>query len=87
MTTQNQFPNRMSRSEASEYLWQIHGLKYATGTLAKLAHTGGGPGYRKAGLRRTLYDQEILDQWAKEKLGPVLRSSADKSSSGLSQNE
>ena len=45
-------------------------------TLAKLAVTGGGPMYRRAG-RIPLYSIEDLDRYAEEKLGKQVRSTSD----------
>ena len=53
----------LNRREASEYLFQRHGIRRSYGTLSKLAITGGGPRFRKAN-RVPLYDILELDQWA-----------------------
>ena len=55
----------LSRQEASQYLLERHGIRRAPGTLAKLASQGGGPSYRRAGLRQVIYDVPQLDQYAK----------------------
>ncbi len=65
-------PPRLRRWEASAYLENVHGLRVAPATLAKLASIGGGPGFHKD-HRVPLYSVEELDRWAKERLGPLLR--------------
>lgn len=57
-------PPRISRAEASAYLLAKHGISRTPATLAKLAVIGGGPAFRKAGIRRVLYDVVELDRWA-----------------------
>lgn len=53
----------LDRREASQYLLEIHGIRRAPGTLAKLASVGGGPLYRRAG-RQAIYDVPALDAYA-----------------------
>jgi len=57
--------NSLSRPEASQYLWETHGVKRSPGTLAKQASQGGGPKYRRVGLRQVIYDVPHLDEYAK----------------------
>jgi hypothetical protein len=64
------------RSEASAYLKENYGLSYTTATLAKMAVVGGGPPYH-AGPRFPLYPEAPLDAWARQKLGPLVRSSSE----------
>lgn len=63
------------RTEASAYLFEAWGLEYKPQTLAKLACTGGGPVFRKAG-RYPLYDKADLDAWAKSLLSPRMTSTS-----------
>lgn len=71
------YPVRMRRAEASDYLMEQHGLSFTPATLAKKASLGGGPKFRKAGARVALYDRSELDRWAQEILGPELSSTSD----------
>jgi hypothetical protein len=66
----------LERADASEYLLRNYGLSYTPATLAKLATVGGGPAYH-AGSRYPLYPEASLDQWAMQKLGPLVRSSSE----------
>jgi hypothetical protein len=70
------------RAEASAYLKTAYGLSYTPGTLAKLATLGGGPAYH-SGSRFPLYPEISLDQWAQQKLGPLVRSSSEAAASSL----
>lgn len=62
------------RKGAAEYLLKKYGFG-ASATLAKLAVTGGGPEYRKAG-RMPLYAEDSLDAWALSKIGAPRRSTS-----------
>src|SRR5437588_7323355 len=64
------------RAAASTYLWEEWGIERAVGTLAKLAVTGGGPRFRKAG-RVPLYDPADLDAWACDLLGEPVTSTSE----------
>ena len=64
------------RDAAAEYVRTQWGIPCSPKTLAKLAVTGGGPVFRKAG-RTPLYPQDGLDAWASGKLGPRIRSSSE----------
>jgi hypothetical protein len=70
-----EFPKRMPRRQASEYLHAEHGIRVAWQTLAKLAITGEGPAFLKDG-RFPLYEQSDLDAWAEKRLGKAARSTA-----------
>lgn len=56
----------LDRTEAAEYL-TARGLRVSKNTLQKWATTGGGPAYRRFGLR-AVYQQADLDAWAEAKL-------------------
>ena len=58
-------PPEENRQEAIQYPLERHGIRRAPGTLAKLASQGGGPSYRRAGLRQVMYDPPQLDDYAK----------------------
>jgi len=64
------------RQAAAEYIESAWGIPCKPKTLAKLAVVGGGPVFRKAG-RTPLYPEDALDDWAKNKLGPRVRSTSD----------
>ena len=70
-------PNRpLSRREASNYLYERHGIRRSYATLSKLAVIGGGPCFRKAN-RVPLYDVLDLDEWAKEITSAPVRSTSE----------
>jgi len=56
----------LDRNEAADYLTG-RGLRVSKNTLGKWATTGGGPVYRRFGLR-AVYCKEDLDAWAAAKL-------------------
>jgi len=56
----------LDRREAAEYLTS-RGLRVSKNTLQKWVTTGGGPAYRRFGLR-AVYTQADLDAWAETKL-------------------
>jgi hypothetical protein len=71
-------PTRLLRRyEASAYLKATWGLDRAVATLNKLACIGGGPAFRMDG-RVPLYAPIDLDDWARSRIGPKLRSSSDR---------
>jgi hypothetical protein len=75
-TTARHWPARMRRREASEYLLQVHGIRLAPTTMAKLATLGGGPKYLLDG-RFPLYPQPELDSFAVARLGSLRASTSD----------
>lgn len=64
----------LDRREAAEYL-SARGLRFSHNTLSKLATVGGGPSYRKFGVR-VVYTREDLDAWIEHKLSPPRASAA-----------
>jgi hypothetical protein len=68
---------RLRRTEASQYLLDVHGVSTATATLAKLAVVGGGPEYELWG-RHPYYPTASLDLWAAERLSGPRRSTSDR---------
>lgn len=56
----------LSRREAAEYLTRL-GLRVSWRSLQKWATVGGGPTYRRFGIR-SVYVPADLDAWAKAKL-------------------
>jgi hypothetical protein len=74
--TNRQWPARMRRTLASEYLLEVHGVSLSPATLAKLAVTGGGPSFRKDGPF-PLYERQELDTFATARLGPLRASTSD----------
>lgn len=67
----------LNRKEASAYLKEKYGITRAPSTLAKLASTGGGPSFRKAG-KNPLYPTLELDLWAQKTLSPLMASTSIK---------
>lgn len=66
----------MNRREASAYIRQRWGLRCAPSTLAKMAITGEGPPFRKAG-KWPIYERGDLDKWAQKRMSPPARSTAE----------
>ncbi len=64
----------LDRREAADYL-TARGLRVSKNTLQKWVTTGGGPAYRRFGLR-AVYLREDLDAWAAAKLSAPRTSSA-----------
>lgn len=69
-------PPYRRRSEASTYLRDKYGLRYAPTTLAKLASIGGGPSFIYSGFF-PIYPEASLDQWALARISPLRRSTSD----------
>lgn len=67
---------RLGRIESSEYLLEVWGIRRSPKTLAKLASTGGGPKYYRAG-REALYSPSDLDDWAVRTLGTPVNSTSE----------
>lgn len=67
---------RLRRSEAVEYLEQVHGLTVAKKTLEAMATRGGGPKFQKFS-NSPVYPANELDAWAAEKLGPLVSSTSE----------
>jgi hypothetical protein len=65
----------LRRKDAADYLRVRYGFG-SHKTLAKLASTGGGPCYRKAG-RLPLYAPADLDAWARRKLSAPVNSTSE----------
>jgi hypothetical protein len=68
-------PRYFRRAEAAHYVRETWGMPCSSKWLAKLAVTGGGPIYRKAG-RFPLYTAGDLDEWATSRLGTPRRSTS-----------
>ncbi len=64
------------RSEVPAYLIEAFALQVSESQLAKLAVTGGGPEFHKAG-KWPVYSRSALDAWATKRLGPAVRSTAE----------
>ena len=61
--------------DAEKYLKEKYGFG-SQKSLAKLACTGGGPEFRKAGRMR-LYEPAALDDWAQSKISAPVRTTSD----------
>lgn len=75
MTTQR-IVKLLRRDEAAAYLEATHGQPCTKQYLAKLAVTGGGPNFQKAG-RFPLYAPKELDRWALARLTKPVASTAE----------
>jgi hypothetical protein len=76
MPTATLRPPRLVAGDAIRYLLEQHGIPVAKSTLKTWAWRGGGPGYQKSGPRR-LYPVDQLDEWAKQRLSPVVASTSE----------
>lgn len=65
----------LRRADAARYVIETWGIPCSSRWLAKLAVTGGGPVYRKAG-RFPIYAPEDLDAWAQQRIGAPRRSTS-----------
>lgn len=77
MTDYSKMTRPLSRKEASDYLLHRHGLRRSAAYLAKLAVTGGGPIFRKAGSRAAIYNIHDLDKWAASIISKPMHSTSD----------
>lgn len=71
-TVQTKF---LRRSAAALYVRDTWGIPCSPKWLAKLAVTGGGPIFRKAG-RFPIYTKRDLDDWAEARIGAPRRSTS-----------
>lgn len=76
MTDNSRQERLLRRAEASTYLRETWNIPHSPETLAKLAVSGSGPEYRKAG-RTPLYPQDGLDSYALARLSRRVRSTAE----------
>jgi hypothetical protein len=68
-------PNYLRRVDAARHVREAWGLPCSPRWLAKLAVTGGGPIYRKAG-RTPIYSPADLDAWAEARIGAPQKSTS-----------
>lgn len=66
----------LTRQEAAAYVRERYGLPCSPRTLAKLATVGGGPVYRRAGLR-ALYAPADMDEWVASRMSAPVRSTSE----------
>jgi hypothetical protein len=67
----------LRRTEAAKYVTDTYGIPCSPKTLAKIACVSSdGPPFRLAG-RFPLYPTSGLDAWAREKMGPLVRSTSE----------
>jgi hypothetical protein len=85
MTKPSDQPERhLRRAEAAKYVVDTHNVPCSPKTLAKLACVSSdGPPFRLAG-RFPLYPVSGLDDWARSKIGPLVRSTSESSRSRVS---
>ncbi|MGY3531442.1 hypothetical protein ACVISU_004210 [Bradyrhizobium sp. USDA 4452] len=79
MDTDQTSPNErhLRRKEAALYVTETYNVPCSPKTLAKLACVSSeGPPFRLAG-RFPLYPISGLDDWAKKKIGPLVRSTSE----------
>ncbi len=76
----------LRRAEASEYLRDVHNIQHSPKTLAKLAVTGGGPRFQKAG-KFPLYPPVELDEYARKLLSPLVSSTAELAAAKAAERE
>ena len=65
----------LRRVDAAHYVRNTWGIPCSTRWLAKLAVTGGGPIFRKAG-RFPIYNPADLDDWARSRISAPRRSTS-----------
>jgi hypothetical protein len=65
----------LRRADAAHHVRSTWGIPCSPRWLAKLAVTGGGPIFRKAG-RFPIYDPADLDAWAEARIGSPQRSTS-----------
>ena len=66
----------LRRAQAADYVQTAYAFPCSRQWLAKLAVTGGGAIYRKAG-RTPIYAPADLDAWAMERIGAPQRSTSE----------
>jgi hypothetical protein len=76
MTSTSDRPALLRRNKAAAYVQDTYGLPCSPQWLAKLAVIGGGPTFCKAS-RFPLYDRADLDSWAKGRIGPRVKITAE----------
>lgn len=80
MTTQltpRQWPERLTRREAGEYLAAVYGMRFGPAALANAASKGTGPPYTRQGGGRTSYHRPDLDVFAAERMSHKIRSTSE----------
>ncbi len=66
----------MNREDAAEYVQHKFGIRCSPGILAKRAHRGTGPAFRKFG-REILYSYRDIDRWVMEGLAGPFKSTSE----------
>lgn len=62
--------------DASNYLYNTHGLRRSPKTLANLRSKGGGPAYIRISPKEILYPEAALNEWAESKIGKTFVNTA-----------
>lgn len=70
-------PKYLRRDDAARHVRETWGVPCSAKWLAKLAVTGGGPVFRKAG-RTPIYAPADLDVWAQARISGPRQSTSDK---------
>lgn len=70
-------PAIMPEDCASAYLKNVYGISRTKRTLQKLRCVGGGPKFRRIGIRGVGYEKAALDEWAYQLLSPPIQSTSD----------
>ena len=67
------YRDRLRRWEASQYLWDVHGIKCAPSSLAKYACAGTGPPFQYFNDWIPIYTPAGLDRWVESYFGNLSR--------------
>jgi hypothetical protein len=67
---------QLRRAEVPDYLEARFGLRLSRQYLAKLAHSGAGPAYRRIG-RATVYSTGDIDAWVNDRSSSKAARAAD----------
>jgi len=79
-------PKLLRRDDAADYVRHKWSIPCSRSLLAKLAVTGGGPVFRRAG-KWPLYQEIDLDAWARSKISGPLNKTSDAPVSHVEKNE
>ena len=63
--------------QASDYLFEQYGIIRSPAYLAKLRVIGGGPEFRKVGVKQVSYEEPALDSYAESLISGPMRSTSE----------